>query len=491
MRSIRRRLIVPLLAGSCLLTLAAGLLLDNLIIRRLRAELDHALLAKARALVTLTHQADGAVEIDFADEFMPEFSARNAPEYFELWLADGTVLERSHSLGGRDLPRSPRLAREPLFRDLRLPDGRPGRLVEVAFVPQAEDDDDAWAEKLMDPTAPLPHDQLRTAVLVLARSRRELDLLIRSLYAVSFAVAALLASALGLLVHLSIRHGLRPLDEIGRQVETLDAERLDLRIRPRSPTLELTPVVERLNALLARLQIAFERERRFSSDIAHELRTPLAELRSLAGVGARWPEDREAVRAYFADVDAIARQMESIVVNLLSLARCDSGQESLERAEVDLRELIAETWSRFAPDAEAKGLTFELDAGPRLTAISDRGKLRLILANLFSNAVTYSPAGSAVSCSATVADGKLEVAVANPAPLLQPGDLPLLFERFWRKDSARADALHAGLGLPLAKAFADLLGYALTAELDGGRLVLRLHGVATLQRAGVSSFREP
>jgi signal transduction histidine kinase len=229
----------------------------------------------------------------------------------------------------------------------------------------------------------------------MARSRRELDLLIRSLYTVSFAVAALLASALGLLVHFSIRHGLRPLDEIGHQVETLGAERLDLRIRPRSPTLELTPVVERLNALLARLQVAFERERRFSSDIAHELRTPLAELRSLAGVGARWPEDR--------------------------------------------------------------------------------GKLSLILSNLFSNAIAYSPAGSAVSCSATLKDGKWEVTIANPAPLLEPGDLPLLFERFWRKDPARADALHAGLGLPLAKAFAELLGLALTAELDaGGRLVLRL-----------------
>lgn len=468
---------MPLLAGSCLLTLAAGLLLDNLIIRRLRSELDHALLTKARALVTLTHQADGAVEINFADEFMPEFSAPSAPEYFELWLADGTVLERSRSLGGRDLPRSPRLAREPAFRDLRLPDGRPGRLVEIAFVPQTEDDDDVWAEKLIDPTAPLPHDRLRTAVLVMARSRRELDLLIRSLYAVSFAVAALLALALGLLVHFSIRHGLRPLDEIGRQVETLDAERLDLRIRPRSPTLELTPVVERLNALLARLQVAFERERRFSSDIAHELRTPLAELRSLAGVGARWPEDREAVRSYFADVDAIARQMESIVVNLLSLARCDSGLEGLERAELDLRELIEETWSRFASDAEAKGLSFELDAGPHLTVVSDRGKLGMILSNLFSNAVSYSPAASAVSCSATVAGRKLEVAVANPAPLLESNDLPFLFERFWRKDAARADSLHAGLGLPLAKAFADLLGLELTAELDaGGRLVLRLRG---------------
>src|SRR5688572_22532591 len=123
MKSIRRRLIVPLLLGSSLLILAAGLLLSGWISRRLLAEMDHALLAKARALVTLTGQEAGEVEIDFADEHMPEFSAVTAggePEYFELWLADGTVLERSESLGSHDLPRFPRLAKEPRFRDVSL-----------------------------------------------------------------------------------------------------------------------------------------------------------------------------------------------------------------------------------------------------------------------------------------------------------------------------------------------------------------------------------
>ncbi len=476
MRSIRRRLVVPILAGSCLLILGAGLLLNGLISRRLRQELDDALLAKARALVTLTGQEDGEVEIDFADEVMPEFSAPTGPEYFQLWLADGTVLERSRSLGDADLPRSPRLSREPLFRDLRLPDGRPGRLVEIAFVPEPAEDG-PWGETLLDPTVPLPGGGLRAAVLVTARSRRELDALMWFFHAVAVAVAALLASALGLLVHVSIRRGLAPLDEIGRQVEALDAGRLDLRIGTRIPTLELAPVVDRLNALLARLQVSFERERRFSSDIAHELRTPIAELRSLAEVGACWPEDREQVRSFFQDVDGIGLQMERIVANLLSLARCDSGLESFERAEVHLGALIEELWSRCAPEAEKKGLIWTFSPRPPLTLVSDPGKLILILSNLLSNAVTYSPAGSTVSCSATVTRGTLEVTVANPAPLLGPEDLPFLFERFWRKDPARTGSLHAGLGLPLAKAFAELLGLSLTAELDPGkRLVLRLWG---------------
>ena len=470
MRSIRRRLIVPLLLGSSLLILAAGLLLSGWVSRRLLSELDHSLLAKARALVTLTGQEAGEVEIDFADEHMPEFSVEAEPEYFELWLADGTVLERSESLGSHDLPRFPGLAKEPRFRDARLPDGRPGRLVEIDFVPQLGDDDSHWAEKLLDPTAPLPAGHLRAAVLVTARSRQELNALVRSLYAVSIGVAALLASALGLLVHVSVRRGLRPLDDISRQVETLDAERLDTRVRMQPETLELAPVVERLNALLARLQVAFERERRFSSDIAHELRTPIAELRSLAEVGARWPEDRESVRSFFEDVQAIARQMETLVVNLLSLARCDSGLERLETAEVELRDLIEETWSRFAPEAEKKGLAFAFAAGPPVTVVSDRGKLSLILSNLFSNAVAYSPAGSTVSCSVDEAG----IMVANPAPLLEPGDLPHLFERFWRKDAARTGSLHAGLGLPLAKACAEVLGWGVGAEVEGGGLVVRV-----------------
>ena len=471
MRSIRRRLTLSLLVGSGLLVLALGLIASTVVARRLRHEFDQSLLAKARALVTLTLQHRGEVEIDFADEFMPEFEAPSQPEYFELWLADGTLIERSRSLGSRDLPRFAELSNPAVYRDLRLPDGRPGRLVEIAFVPQVEDDE---TETALDPAA--PPGQLRSAVLAVARGRERLDALIRSLYAATIGMALLLMASIALLVHFAVRRGLAPLEEIGRQVQALNAERLDSRVVVQPPVQELSPVVEQLNALLARLQASFERERRFSSDVAHELRTPVAELRNLAEVGERWPEDHEAVRGFFQDARAIARQMESIVSTLLSLARCEGGLERTEASELTVPDLLAEVWATLEPTAAARGLRLELDA-PAATIVCDREKLRLIVANLLSNAVTYSPSGSTVACAAHVNGGTLEITVANPAPHLTAADLPHLFERFWRKDAARTNGGHAGLGLALARSFATLLGFDLTSRLGPGqRLELRLMG---------------
>ncbi|HEX5759496.1 MAG TPA: ATP-binding protein [Thermoanaerobaculia bacterium] len=471
-RSIRRRLVVTLLAGSALLVFAAGLSLGGLVARRLRQEFDRALLAKARALVTLTVQHRGEVEIDFADEFMPEFEAPERPEYFQLWLAGGPTLERSRSLGARDLPRSADLASAPRFRDLRLPDGRPGRLVEVAFVPQVEDDEE-WPETAFDPAAPPP--RLRSAVLAVARGREDLDGLIRSLYAAGAASAALLVAGLALLVHFAVRGGLAPLAAVGRQVQALDADRLDGRIAVEPPTRELLPVIEQLNALLGRLQSAFERERRFAGDVAHELRTPVAELRSLAEVGRRWPEDREAVEGFFADVAAIARQMEGIVTTLLALARCEAGLERPVPSRFALPELVEETWAPLAAEAAGKDVRLALETAPGAAVVCDREKLGLVLGNLLANAVAYSPPGSTVACTARGEDGWLEITVANPAPHLGAADLPHLFERFWRKDPARSNGQHAGLGLALARSFAALLGLDLTANLTPDqRLELRL-----------------
>lgn len=486
MRSIRRFLVVTLLAGSGLLVLATGLGLCALAAHRLRAEFDRALLAKARALVTLTKQQQGEVELDFADEFMPEFAAGSGPEYFQLWLGDGTVLERSKSLAAADLPSGGFAARplaggsaaaKPRFADLRLPDGRAGRLVEVAFVPQREDDADPWSEAALDPAA--PPGGLRSAVLVVASGREGLDALVRSLYAAEVGSAALLMTGIALLVHFAVRRGLAPLGAIGRQVQALDAGRLDSRVGVQPPTRELQPVVDQLNALLARLASAFERERRFASDVAHELRTPVAELRSLAEVGGRWPEDHEAVRAFFADVLAIARQMEGTVATLLAMARCEGGLERIESSRFALPELLAETWAPLAPAAAARGLRLDLTAVAATAPdiVCDRQKLALILGNLLSNAVTYSPPGSTVTCAARSADGLFEIKIANPAPHLDAPDVHHLFDRFWRKDAARSNGQHTGLGLALARSFAVLLGLDLTARLDpDARLELRLLG---------------
>lgn len=471
MRSIRRRLTLPPLFGTAVLVLAIQLGLNAWIVRRLSAEYDRTLRAAASTLQGVTEQESGEIEFEFTHELMPAFQAANQPDYFQVWLTDGTVVARSESLGQRDLPRSSRPAGV-RFADLPLPDGRRGRMIELAFVPLIE------GRTLQKPF---------TAVLVVARSREDLDTLIHSLNLAAFGTAALLAAGLGLLIYTSVRSGLAPLEEIQRQVTALDAQKLDSRIAVQPLTLELVPIIDQLNHLLARLENAFERERRFSSDVAHELRTPVAELCSLAEIGGRWPEDRQAVEEFFRDVGSIGRQMERTVATLLTLARTEGGIEGIEPSDVSLSELIAELWAPLAPAAAGTGRSFELrsePAGSAARVVTDREKLGVILGNLLSNAATYSPAGTAIACAVRQVDGAIEVTVANPAPHLEESDLPHLFERFWRKDPARTDSRHSGLGLALAHSLALLLGLELTARLvetpdgSGRNLEIRLAGLA-------------
>ncbi|HXT21370.1 MAG TPA: ATP-binding protein, partial [Thermoanaerobaculia bacterium] len=225
----------------------------------------------------------------------------------------------------------------------------------------------------------------------------------------------------------------------------------------------------RLDDLLARLAEAFEREKRFSSDVAHELRTPVAELRSLAEVAHRWPEDRHATQAFFADVGAVAAQMEELIGNLLALARSDAGADALWVQEVSLAAAVKRAWERQEPRAAERGVTLDLAIDGDDALFTDAAKLDLILANLLANAAAYAPVGSPVSCRGEVDGQRFRLAIANAAPQLDPGDLPLLGQRFWRKDDARGDGRHAGLGLTLVRSLANALGYAVDFRLDGER----------------------
>ncbi|MEE8290092.1 MAG: ATP-binding protein [Candidatus Tectomicrobia bacterium] len=473
MYSIRGRLTLLLVLGLGLLLLVSGGLFDTVIRAQLVREFDRALLAKAKALMTLTKDYGTEVELDFADEMMPEFgTTADQPEYFAIWLPSGELLEKSYSLGSHHLPRRPTLTNEPLFRDLVLPNGLAGRLVEVAFVPQIEDDDTDDDSKddetnkadmvFLDPT----HYPDRAAVLLMARDRQALDAFLRTLrLALVIAVGGLLAVMVGM-VRVSLRVGLRPLDEVRQQVAHLDARSLTRGVQVQTQSSELAPVIEQLNALLRRLDAAFVREREFSRDVAHELRTPLAELRTLTEVGIRWPHDVDAVTQYLTDAHAISLHMERIVVSLLTLARCESGTQQVRPQPINVRELLHASWAIVARLAQEKALTFQCEMPSTCSVASDPDMLLTVVSNLVSNAVTYSPPQKAIHCVAAVHGGTMRLTIRNSTEGLTPEDIPHIFERFWRKDPARTAGDHTGLGLAIVKVLSELLDLSVHATLD-------------------------
>jgi signal transduction histidine kinase len=465
MRSLRTRLFVYVVGGAALLFFAAGAALTWRITTWLRHEFDRGLTTKARALIALTEREGNWIEFDFESEHMPEFAGADNPEYFELWLADGTLYERSPSFDADDgtrraaLLRTAEPATAPRFDDLRLPDGRWGRQVRIDFIPRRDGEESGAGAPRAGPGA----------TMIVARERATLDADLFWLMASAAAVAGLMVLALAGVTQMALGVGLRSLDRLGRQVRALDAASLGTRVDVPDPPAEIGMVVRQINALLSRLDAAFRRERRLSSDIAHELRTPIAELRNLCEVGARWPDDRAAVRAFFGDAHAIALSMERIVVQLIALARYDEGREAILTAPVRVADVVEAAWKPLAPAAEQRSLELRQEIAPDLWFDTDPDKFPLIVANILSNAVAYGAPGSRIVCTSEETAGRASVSFENRAENLEPSDLAVMFDRFWRKEDARTGEGHAGLGLSLVRAMADLLRIEITTHLAPDR----------------------
>lgn len=458
MTSIRRRMTLTLLVVCSLLWGCGGVVLYLVLRAGLVAEFDQALEATALTLQPMTEFTQGRIEFDAGGELMPSFG-RSAPrpDYFQIALPDGTTLARSPSLRKKDLSQGDGRLTHAAW-DVTLPDGMRGRARVVRFVPKTDED---------EPPASAEGPGPGEVSLVVARHRADLDHRLFLLAIAMLLVGASTAGATAAVVTIVVGRGLRPLSGLAARAGAIDASSLQLRFPTEGLPAELSPIALKLNELLTRLEASFSRERRFSADAAHELRTPIAELRTLAEVSLKWPVDGEAARAALTDALAIALQMESIATNLMALTRCEGGLLPSRSETVDLGSLMEEVWQPLAEQARVKRLSVTMSVPASAAFVTDPAALRAIISNLLSNATEYSPVGGTIHLRAEGGNGMVRLAVSNTTVDLGKSDLPHLFERFWRKDPSRSSSLHSGLGLSLAKAYADSLGMQLRADLSG------------------------
>ena len=248
----------------------------------------------------------------------------------------------------------------------------------------------------------------------------------------------------------------------------MDAETLNARFTNQDTPRELEPVIERLNELMSRLESGFERERRFGADLAHELRTPVAELKTMSEVALQFPDTADTVEDFTAARD-IANRLQGTIETLLLLARTNSTQERGPTTDVELRPLIDRCVSAAAPLAAPREIQFELDVPHDARWSTHANLLEVVLSNLINNAANYAAAQSTVTIRL---DEKLEV--SNLAPDLSREDVTHLFDRLWRKDAARSSSSNSGLGLTLAQTSAEAIGLTLDASLDESTHLLHM-----------------
>jgi len=277
----------------------------------------------------------------------------------------------------------------------------------------------------------------------------------------------LLLPVLGAAIVGVVRSGLLPLQRIASEVQRRDVHSL-MPIAVTSLPREVAPLVLELNRLLIRLHSAFQAQRAFTADAAHELRSPLTAVRLDLQLLDRAPDAAARLEAR-ANLGAAVDRAIHLVEQLLTLARNEPRDEKGELSPVLLETAASEGIADTHALALARGIELRLDAEPDVRVMGDRDALRTLMRNLVDNAVRYTPAGGHVRVRAAKTPQGAMLEVCDSGPGIAAADRERVFDRFYRRASAPQGG--SGLGLAIVKAIADRHGARVTlADAPGGGL---------------------
>ncbi|MBI1987431.1 MAG: heavy metal sensor histidine kinase [Nitrospinae bacterium] len=265
------------------------------------------------------------------------------------------------------------------------------------------------------------------------------------------------------------RRGMRPLAEITQAAQRITATQLHERIGPARWPKELTALATAFDEMLNRLEDSFTRLSQFSSDLAHELRTPINNLMGEAEVAlsrARTPDEyRQVLESSLEEYVRLSRMID----NLLFLARAESPETRIERSQFDALKEISAVLEFYEAVAEEQGIEVTCHGNGSLHA--DIILFRRALSNLLSNAFRYTPCGGKIRIFIEPSDGQsVKVKVNDTGSGIDPGHLPRIFDRFYRTDHARSQYPQGtGLGLAIVRSIMDLHGGTVTVQSERGK----------------------
>jgi len=313
-----------------------------------------------------------------------------------------------------------------------------------------------------------PPPDIQPAALVIARSTRQIEnILARLVGTLAIAVLLTLALAAGGGIFLA-RRALKPVDKIAQTAQEIEENDLSRRINVSTKD-ELGRLAATLNAMIGRLEKAFQRQKQFTSDASHELRAPLAVIEAESSLALQKERPSGDYRQSLETISQEAKQMSSLIDQLLTLARADAGKEQWNFTEVSLDKLITNLSTDVEILCQEKGLSLQLGQMEDAVVKGDEVRLRELFMNLLNNAVRYTPAPGTVSVSLRYEGQMAIVAIKDTGVGVPPEDIPFIFERFYRVDKSRSRADGGtGLGLAISRHIADAHGGKIEVESQVG-----------------------
>ncbi len=282
-----------------------------------------------------------------------------------------------------------------------------------------------------------------------------------------------------------VRRGLAPLHAMRKQAQVVTAQQLNYRLPMNSMPVELAQLAQSLNDMLARLEVAFARLSDFSSDIAHELRTPVSNLMTQTQVVLAHPRDSAQYKATLESNAEELEHMARMIADMLLLAKSDNGLVLPNLETVDLAEETRALFDYYDAVAADKGLQLSLIGSAQVQA--DRLMLRRAIGNLISNAVRHATTGSRLQVSLEDTPDAAAFSIENIGDTIPAEYLNRVFDRFFRADAARHRSEGTGLGLAIAKSIVVAHGGTISANSSEGvtRFSIRLpHSPTSRQITG-------
>jgi heavy metal sensor kinase len=481
-KSIKRWLITIVVLSQTLL--AAGLLVTGILYtrRQMLSTLDNHIQAHATsvaALVRYTEAGNGTLYFD--DSLIPPSVDPSRPDWFAVWTETPGLLFRSANWpAGLEIP-----AQGPDRWSFKLADvGYRGlRLFRVPVLDREEGD--------------TSHPQTLTIVYASPTSRLEQQVRQSGWY---IAISSLLLLAVTVPLTLwGIRRGLLPLQEFAQRAALVSTQNWELRLPEEVQQIqELNPLAEALKTMLDRLRHSFEQQREFLSNGAHELKTPVAVLKSTLQSMLQRPRTLEEYRAGIEDSLEDLERLERLVQSILRLARVEQWAHGALRRDLDVIDITAtceDAVERIRPLAEGRNTTVHLSKNGPVLFRADPEDLHLVWTNLLENAVRYSPEGGCVEVGISRKEGgRAQITFEDRGVGIDPVQLAHIFDRFYRGDPSRNRVTGGfGLGLAIVKAMVEAYGGMVTANSSPGqgmRMTVVLPASQGLQQKGSGAAGE-
>lgn len=452
MSSIKSSLVKQLTLIISLILFLVLLFLDLSVDTYVEKQFKNSLVQEGKTLVNLINVDNGKVSLSAHTELMKAFKVQDQAKYFQLW-ADNKIIEKSDSLSPYPhfkIPEIKLISNEYIIKNITLPDGKSGHI----FIYNIGDPKKYHTEYQGD------------IYLSLTKVSESLENVLILIDIVFLLTAIATAFFIRYLVNKIVSQGLKPIENLNQQIRDINLNDESARFNISAPPEEIKTIIDELNQFLMVNRSLLQSEQRLTSDIAHELKTPISELISVTEIAIKYPQNEEVLATFKDDVISISMRMNNIVKSLLMFNKTSSKEFVLATTEIELIAELHNLIARFHHTSSESQGRINITSPATLFIQSDYFCIEAILTNLINNALYYSPKASIVDINIDTTKEQVTLSISNQLSVtMNQDDLNNMFEPLWQKDKSRTSEQHFGLGLSIVKRLCHQMNIEISVQL--------------------------